>query len=99
MRLIFRRSQVQGCDSCEAYEENPESYVEEVICPECPWSFEVSDIRLYKLLDYLSLIEAGCPVGRHELTNEEWLMLGNVKMEKERIITENMKRERERNQE
>ena len=96
MRLVYRRSQVPGgCEKCDAWEENPEQYVQEVICPECPWSQELTDVRLHKFLDYLSLIEAGCPVARHELTNEEWMLLGTIKMEKEKIIAENMKKERE----
>jgi len=29
--------------------------------------------------------DAGCQIGRHELTNEEWLALGTIKTERDKI--------------
>ena len=34
-----------------------------------------------KLLHYMALETAGCPIGRHELTDEEWIWLGVLKSE------------------
>jgi len=34
---------------------------------------------------YLQLQDAGCPIGRHEIKNEEWLMLGTLKLEREKL--------------
>ena len=37
---------------------------------------------------YLSLQDAGCPIGRHELLNNEWQLLGLLKIEREIIGVE-----------
>ena len=37
---------------------------------------------------------AGCPIGRHELTNDQWRWLGKIKGELERIAAEEAKRKR-----
>jgi hypothetical protein len=50
----------------------------------------VSPLTL-KLNDYLGLINAGCPVGRHELSDIEWLLLGAIKSEYERIALQKAK--------
>lgn len=34
---------------------------------------------------YLALQDAGCPLGRHELTNMEWMGLAMVKDERKRL--------------
>ena len=39
-------------------------------------------------MHYLLLIDSGCPVGRAELTDEKWTLLGSLKMERERILAE-----------
>ena len=36
----------------------------------------------------MSLLDSGCPVGRHELKNEEWRMLGIIRNERDRIVME-----------
>lgn len=38
-------------------------------------------------------MNSGCPLSRHELTDNEWLALGAVKAEMERIRIEEMKEE------
>ena len=32
--------------------------------------------KLFKLNEYMQFLDARCPVGRHELTEREWLALG-----------------------
>lgn len=66
--------------------------MEENICPRCPWSREPESPLIYKLIDYLDLIDAGCPVERHELTNYEWLALGEIKKERDRLSMEEARR-------
>jgi len=46
-------------------------------------------------MDYIGLINSGCPIGRHELRNEEWLALGAMKDELERIAAEEAKKKAE----
>jgi hypothetical protein len=48
-------------------------------------------------LHYLALLNSGCPVGRHELRNEEWIALGAMKVELERIAAEDAKEGAEAN--
>lgn len=37
-------------------------------------------------MHYIGLQEAGCPIERHELTDEQWLLLGRLKREMDKII-------------
>jgi len=60
-------------------------------CSGCPWNEEVREPVIYKLMDYLALQHAGCPLGRNELTDEEWRLLGTVKGEFERLTMEEAK--------
>jgi len=76
-----------------AYEENPEEYVKKEICPTCPHYEDMSNPLLLKLLDYLALIDAGCPIERHELRNEEWRALGILRKEREKVTIERSKKE------
>ena len=90
--LLHRRSETPGCDSgCLAYEENPEDYVEREICPICPWGQEISNPILYRLLDFINMLDAGCPVGRHEMTDFEWRALARIKAERDKISIEKIK--------
>jgi len=43
------------------------------------------------------MMKAGCPIERHELTNDEWLLLGVVKTEQEIIAQEEAKKKHGRN--
>ncbi len=36
----------------------------------------------------MDLLDAGCPVGRHELTDPEWIAMGILKAERQRLIRE-----------
>lgn len=36
----------------------------------------------------LALLDAGCPIGRHELTDEQWTILGMLRAERERLTAE-----------
>jgi hypothetical protein len=65
--------------------------VEEKICPACVHGRDVREPIIWKLLKYESLIEGGCPVGRHELTDIEWIWLGMIRVERQKIITEEIK--------
>jgi len=62
--------------------------VEAEICPPCPWSDDGFSPTLGKFLDYMAMQDAGCPVDRHELLNEEWRVLGALKAERERMSAE-----------
>ena len=68
------------CDAC--YEENPRDYVKQELCPTCPRGKQQHNPLLTKLLEYLGLMDSGCPLGRHELTNHEWRMIGLLKNER-----------------
>ena len=77
---------------CTAYTENPIDYVEEQVCPACPWGKEIENPEIYKLLDYIGLQNAGCPIDRDELRNEEWRAMGQVKAELDRLAMEDAKK-------
>ena len=36
---------------------------------------------MHKLVTFLRMQDAGCPITRHELTNDEWLWLGVLRAE------------------
>ena len=38
------------------------------------------------------LADSGCPLGRHELRDHEWLMLGIIRSERDKIISEESKK-------
>lgn len=71
--------------------------METEICPVCCWDRDVSEPVISKLLDYLAMLDAGCPVERHELTNNEWLALGIIKVESERLSAEKARKNRSDN--
>ena len=87
----MERAKVPSCSECAAYEENPREYAENEICPTCPWQKRIFNPRLDRLLFYQDLIDAGCPVGRHELRNADWIALGRIKAEREKIALKQMK--------
>ena len=81
------QNRVPDCSECNAFEENASAqFVEEEICPNCPHSRVIENPVLLHLLHYMGLLEAGCPVGRHELTDREWILLGQIKSEQHKII-------------
>lgn len=51
----------------------------------------MEDARIFRLLHYLELLDAGCPLGRHELTDPEWKAIGALKAEREKIALEKTK--------
>lgn len=87
------RAGVPGCEDCTAFEENPVEFAEREVCPACPWGRDVEDARIFRLLHYLELLDAGCPVGRHELFDSEWKAIGVLKAEREKIASEKGQRE------
>ena len=62
--------------------------MEQEICPTCPREQELHYPIIYKILYFISLMDTGCPVGRHELKNEEWLMVGALKKERDIMAAE-----------
>ena len=42
----------------------------------------------------MSLEDAGCPLGRHELLDDEWLAFGQLKVERDSILAEKAKAKR-----
>ena len=70
------------------WEENPEEFATE-LCGECGKNRQ--NAYLDYLLKYVALQDAGCPIGRHELTDEDWINLGRIKAKREEIRQENGK--------
>jgi hypothetical protein len=63
------------------------------VCPACPWDEVIDNPLLDKLLRSLSLQDAGAPVGRHELSDDEWLLLGRLKAERMELMKNENKNE------
>lgn len=100
----MERAEIPGCDECikEIEDENPADFAEQMLnerCPGCPWDANINDPLLFKLIEYLNLLDAGCPIERHELSNDEWVLLGKLKAERHRIGIERLKAKRERSAE
>ena len=68
-----------------------------MICEACPLQEQVREPVIWRLLEFSALIEAGCPVGRHELTNREWVLLGIVRAEQKKITCEELEAKRGEN--
>ena len=85
--MYHGRSKVPGCDECEAPAENPPEFLPEV-CGGCPHGQEIENRELDKLLHYIRLEKGKCPVGRHELLDQEWVAKGEVEAEWMRLETE-----------
>jgi len=80
---VRKRMEKRECATVCAAEEagNPPDLVEE-ICAQCPWGTEFENpLLMYKLIHYSGLLDAGCPVTRHELTDDEWQLVGNLRAE------------------
>jgi len=87
--VYHERSKVPGCDECEAPEENPPEFLQEVCDGRaCAHGKEIDNPALDKLLHYFRLQNADCPVDRHELLDHEWVALGIVKGEWTRLEME-----------
>ncbi len=65
--------------------------MERECCGVCPHSREISNPYLFHLIQYINLLEAGCPVGRDELTDQEWMLIGRIKSEFRRLAVEDAK--------
>lgn len=94
---MHARRDTPDCDECDAKKDVrsgavSSEYVKKEFCSICPWGRDVQEPIVYMLLRYLGLINSGCPVGRHELTDDEWLLLGTVKIEQEKIAAEEARR-------
>lgn len=77
------RAEARECETECAPEaaENPQEIVD-ALCASCPWNQEFENPELIaKLTHYAALIDSGCPVARHELTDDEWHLLGWMKAE------------------
>ncbi|MDI6808267.1 MAG: hypothetical protein QME66_04700 [Candidatus Eisenbacteria bacterium] len=95
--MLCERADIPDCDECQAFQENPAEFAEKEICPDCAWSRDPEEPIIFKLLAYLDLLDAGCPVSRHELTDEEWRLVGIVKSERERFAVDKAKEEAAKN--
>ena len=90
--MLYQQSRVPDCSECDAYAENVSTqFVEEEVCPNCPHSNIVEHPIIYKLFHYINLLAAGCPVGRHELSDMEWGLLGQVRSEWQRLAMDEIK--------
>lgn len=88
---MYERRNVPACDECEALDDAPVEEVEREFCSICPWGREPECKITVWLIEYSQLQAAGCPIGRHELTNDQWRWLGIVKGELERLAAESAK--------
>lgn len=68
--------------------------MEKEFCPSCPRKRRTGDRRLDRFVHYLQLLDAGCPVGRHELLDHEWQTVGRLMREREAIAAERLKKDR-----
>lgn len=86
---MMDREEVPDCDNCEAIDENPEDFVFGYLCPICPWGRElIEPMEMARLSYFMSLMDCGCPIERHELRNIEWRWLGIMRRERDRIFAE-----------
>lgn len=85
---MMERAKVPFCGECKAYDENPRQFVEDTLCPACPWSQRIFNPRLDRLLFYMALTDTPCKVGRHELRNADWIALGRLKAERDKMALE-----------
>lgn len=97
--MILRRAEVPDCSECDTitdiddgFEDAEQEFISKT-CEACPWSKRIFNPRLDRLLYYMALIDAGCPVGRHELRNDDWLAMRTLKSEQEKMIAERAKNE------
>jgi len=90
---LYKRSKIPSCDKCGAFEDNPADFAREQICPSCEWGKPYFNPYLDKLRYYLGLQDALCQIGRHELTNDDWLALGELRSERELIIFEDARKQ------
>lgn len=59
------------------------------LCAECAKKKKHKAEPLIRfLLDKIAMQDNGCPLGRHELRNYEWLWLGTVKDERMKVWQE-----------
>lgn len=45
---------------------------------QCPWNKPVA-LLVAHLNEYIEMQDGGCPIGRHELLDEHWRLLGYMK--------------------
>lgn len=58
------------------------------ICGDCAWG-DISTLVPW-LYQKLKLLDAGCPLERDELTDEEWMLLADFRIVRDRWIKENV---------
>lgn len=77
------RAESRECETeCAPEAAGNPSEIVEALCAACPWNMEYDNPELMaKLIHYAALIDSGCPVQRHELTDDEWHLLGWMKVE------------------
>lgn len=64
----------------------------------CPWRNEPENALLVgRLTSYMAMLDAGCPVGRDELTDEQWILLGRLKAERDKWVAEETEERGRRN--
>ena len=66
------------------------------ICPICPWSQDVSEPIVHRIMQYANLLSAGCPVEKNDLVLWEWNLVGIVRAELEKIAHEEIKKRSKR---
>ena len=84
------------CADCEhdSRLDNPAEFAEELLdeeCEKCPKGKPVKNPALTKLVRYMALLDADCPVERHELSETEWELIARLRVEEMLIISEKNK--------
>ena len=65
------------------------------VCDECVWGKTIPDLVLH-LYDFLLLQDGGCPIGRHELLDWQWRMLGYMRSVRDKYAVDRAKLKVER---
>jgi hypothetical protein len=78
-------AKVPGCDTCNAFAENPRDYVEKEICPICPHKLLRPNGLLHLLLKKMRLIDAGKMLDPDELEDDQWEALAILRSERDRL--------------
>lgn len=91
--MIFERAKVPDCGECRAscYANNPPEEARLLLsedCPKCSRGKKLCDEpEALRIMGLVALQDAGAPLGhgRYDLNQADWLMIGAVKTEREKL--------------
>lgn len=76
---------VPTCEECDVYDHNPPDHAEK-FCQRCLRYVDNENPLLDKLLRVMALIDCEAPIGRYELSEEEWLLMGKIRAERSKLM-------------